>query len=164
MKISFEKLGLSIDELKKFDRTNPYNVAALFINIICDYSNADKFNEKLQYLMGDFQPISNLMKSQIKDRMMQNNKYEFIGKSYFKGANPENDYTPSEPYEVEFFENDYSREEEGFVKLWVNSGGADNARFITVRLAKDGNYYVWGDSFMGLLADIRKKESENPWA
>ena len=89
MKINFDKLGLSIDELKKFDRTNPYNVAALFINIICDYSNTDKFNEKLQYLMGDFQPISNLMKSQIKDRMMQNNKYEFIGKSYFKGANPE---------------------------------------------------------------------------
>lgn len=33
-----------------------------------------------------------------------------------------------------------------------------------VRLAKDGNYYIWSDSFLGLLADIKKIESSNPWA
>ena len=29
---------------------------------------------------------------------------------------------------------------------------------------KDNNYYVWSDSFMGLLSDIRQPESSNPWA
>ena len=34
----------------------------------------------------------------------------------------------------------------------------------TLRLAKDGNYYIWSDSFMGLVSDIRPLESTNPWA
>ena len=37
-------------------------------------------------------------------------------------------------------------------------------RDFDVRLAKDGNYYIWSESFLGLLADIKKIESSNPWA
>ena len=105
-----------------------------------------------------------MMKQNIKDRMMQNNKLGFIGKSYFKGATPSNDYTSDVPYEIEVIENDYSDDAEGYKRLFLKSGGADSPRPITLRLAKDGNYYVWSDSFIGLLADIRGLESENPWA
>lgn len=104
------------------------------------------------------------MKQQIKDRMSQNDKSSYIGKSYFIGATPDNDYNPTLPIQLEVTENIYSDENEGYKKLFVKSGGADNERGITVRLAKDGNYYVWSDSFMGLLSDIRKPESTNPWA
>ena len=72
--------------------------------------------------------------------------------------------TPQTPYEVEVIENDYSNETEGYKRLFLKSGGADSPRPITLRLAKDGNYYVWSDSFIGLLADIRQPESSNPWA
>ena len=163
MILKYDKLGLSLEELKEMDRSEAYNVAGLFANIICDYSNPDVFIEKLQFLMGDNQPISNLMKSQINDRMRQNDKYEYIGKSYFKGSSPDNDYTPDVPYEIEIIENEHSKIEKGFIRLWLKSSGADNLRPITVRLAKDDNYYIWSDSFMGLLADIRVKESDNPW-
>ena len=104
------------------------------------------------------------MKQNIKDRMLQNEKYSYIGKSYFKGSTPENDYTPSSPYEIEITETPYTDVEEGYKKLFVKSGGADSLRGITLRLAKDGNYYVWSDSFMGLLSDVRPLESTNPWA
>ena len=166
MIINFDKLYTTKDELIYVDRTNPYNVAALFVNIACSYNPNDDTNfiEMLQYLMGENQPISALMRQQIKDRMTQNDKYPFIGKSYFKGATPNNDYTPSIPYEIEVTENDYSRQEEGYVRLFLKSGGADSPRPITVRLAKDGNYYIWSDSFMGILSDIRPLESSNPWA
>ena len=166
MIVKFEKLINSVDELKEFDRTNPYNVVGILINVISSYDIEDDSNfiNELQYLMGEFQPISTLMRQSIKDRMKQNDKYEYIGKSYFKGATPSNDYTPDMPYEIEITSNKYSQIENGFMKLFVNSGGADSARGITVRLAKDGNYYVWSDSFMGLLADIRGLESKNPWA
>ena len=62
------------------------------------------------------------------------------------------------------FDNPYTDSEEGFKRLLVKSSGADNDRPVTVRLAKDGNYYIWSDTIMGLLTDIRKPESNNPWA
>ena len=166
MIVNFDKLFSSKEELQSMDRTNPYTVAALFVNIATSYdlNNDSNFIDMLQFLMGENQPISGLMRQQIKDRMSQNGKYSFIGKSYFKGATPDNDYTPTTPYEVEVTENDYSRQEEGYIRLFLKSGGADSPRPITVRLAKDGNYYIWSDSFMGILADIRPVESSNPWA
>lgn len=165
MIIKFDSIINNLNDLKQFDRTNPYNVAALTIHTICNYNkNVDTlFYEMLQYLMGEFQEISPMMKQNIKDRMLQNNKYKFIGKSYFKGANPNNDYEPNIPYEIEVLENDYSKQNEGYIRLLLKSGGADNPRFITLRLAKNGNYYLWSDSIIGLLTDIRIPESTNPW-
>jgi hypothetical protein len=166
MIVKFEKIIDNKGELEVLDRTNPFNVSAAIVHVFTNYdvNNTSNFYEMLQFLLGDYQPISEMMKQNIKDRMMQNNKYPFIGKSYFKGATPANDYTPSVPYEVEVIENAYSDQTEGYKRLFLKSGGADNPRPITLRLAKDGNYYVWSDSFIGLLADIRGLESENPWA
>jgi len=162
MTLTYDKIENNLNELKTVDRTNPYNVVGEFIRVIVDYNDKD-FYDKIQFLQGDFQPMTEIMKQNIKDRMTQNNKYNFIGKSYFKGATPSNDYTPSTPYEIDVFENPYTDENEGYKKLFVRSGGADSERPITLRLAKDGNYYIWSDSFMGLLSDIRQPESSNPW-
>lgn len=166
MKIKFDKILNNIEGLKQFDRTNPYNVAALTIHTICNYDkdNDDNFYKMLQYLMGENQQISPMMKQNIKDRMLQNNKYPYIGKSYFVGSSNNNDYQPSIPYEIEVLENDYSKQNEGYIRLLLKSGGADNLRPITLRLAKDGNYYLWSDSIIGLLTDIKVPESNNPWA
>ena len=166
MIVKFEKIMDSKSNLESLDRSNAANVAAAVIHVFTNYdiNNKENFYEMLQFLLGDFQPLSEMMKQNIKDRMMQNNKYQFIGKSYFEGAIPENDYTPNIPYEVEVIENDYSNQNEGYKRLFLKSGGSDNPRPITLRLAKDGNYYVWSDSFIGLLADIRQCESTNPWA
>ena len=166
MIINFDKLYTEKEELIYEDRTNPYIVAGLFANISTSYNPSDDSNfiDMLQYLMGDNQPISALIRQQIKDRMTQNDKYKYIGNSYFIGSTPSNDYTPNIPYQIEVLENEYSRQEEGYVRLFLKSGGADNPRPITVRLAKDGNYYIWSDSFLGILSDIRPLESTNPWA
>lgn len=165
MEIKFDGIITNLDDMKKIDRTNPYNVAALAVHAICNYevNNDQKFIDMLAYLMGDFQEVSNMMRSNIKDRMTQNDKAPYIGKSYFVGSSPENDYTPTS-YNIMVNENMYSRENEGYVRLLLKSGGADSERFITLRLAKDNNYYIWSDSIIGLLADIRKPESTNPWA
>ncbi len=166
MIVNYNELKLTKEELENMDRTSPYQVVGAFVRLLTTYqpNKEEEFYDLLQTLQGDFQPLSALMKQNIKDRMLQNDKYSYIGKSYFKGATPSNDYTPSIPYELEITENDYSDVEEGIKKLFVKSGGADSPRGIMVRLAKDGNYYVWSDSFMGLLADIRGLESNNPWA
>jgi len=162
----YEKIFTSLDEMKGINRTDPYNVVGLYVHAICNYedNNPNKLYEMIQYLLGEFQPLSELMKQNLKDRMLQNDKYKFIGKSYFVGATPKNDYTPTIPYEIEIKENPYTDSEEGYKKLFLKSGGADSDRPITLRLAKDGNYYLWSDSFIGILSDIRPIESTNPWA
>ena len=165
MIIKFDKIINNLEELKQYDRTNPYNVAALLVHVLTNYNKEDNINfyNMLGYLLGEYQEISEMTKQNIKDRMLQNNKYLFIGKSYFKGATNLNDYTPSIPYEIEVFDNEYSDDNEGYKRLLLKSGGADSLRPIMLRLAKDGNYYIWSDSFLGLLTDIKVKESDNPW-
>lgn len=166
MLLNTERLGITKEELKEVDRTSPYNVVGAFVQVITEYNpkNPNDFYEKLQFLLGDMQPLSEMMKQNIQDRMLQNHKYNYIGKSYFVGASPKNDYTPNENYQIEITENPYSNVQEGILKLFVKSGGADSPRGIMVRLGKDRNYYIWSDSFMGLLADIKPLESTNPWA
>lgn len=164
MIINYKKLLTSKNDLEEYDRTKPEVVASLLVHVICNYdkNNEDNFYDMLQFLMGDFQKISPMMKQNIKDRMLQNEKYKFIGMSYFEGATSENNYVPSN-YNVTVIENDYSKVEDGLIRLLLKSGGADSPRPITLRKAKDGNYYLWSDSIIGLLTDIRKPESENPW-
>lgn len=166
MIITFQNYIKTAEELKQMDITSPFNTAALTVHALCTYNpeNPDTCIDMLQVLFGEAQPISNLMKSQIKDRMTQNDKWGFIGKSYFMGATNENEYTPSLPLQIEIQENPYSYQNEGFAILYLKSSGADNLRPITFRKMKNGNWVIWSDTIMGLLTDIRKPESQNPWA
>ena len=52
MKIKFDKIINNIEEIKQYDRTNPYNVAALTIHTICNYNKESEntFYNMLQYL------------------------------------------------------------------------------------------------------------------
>ena len=50
---------------------------------------------------------------------------------------------------------------EGYVRVWINSGGADSPRQIDLRKAKDEKWYLWEQY---VLVGIRKPESQNPWA
>ena len=86
---------------------------------------------------------------------------DYVPRSYFNGATPQNDYLPSQPYAVKVSENPYSYQNQGYAKLFVKSGGADSPREITLRMTKDGKWYLW-EQF--ILAGIREPESSDPWA
>ena len=111
----------------------------------------------LDYLRGP-RPLSEMDKQFIRDRFMDK---DYVPRSYFEGSTPNNDYTPRVPDVIEVSEGPYSYQNEGYATLFVQSGGADSLRQVQVRLAKDGKWYLWEQM---ILADIRKPESENPWA
>jgi hypothetical protein len=92
--------------------------------------------------------------------MSQNNKAPYLGASYLNGATPQNNYTPTEPYTVVIYEDPYTYQEQGYAKVVIRSGGADQPRPVKMRQAKDGKWYLW-EQF--LLSDIREPESSNPW-
>ncbi len=138
--------------------STPFDTAALTVLAFCYYpQNKDLSLRMLQYLKGPG-GLSEYQKSFFKERMSQ---YDYVPRSYFKGATPQNDYLPSEPLTVTVKENPYSYANENIARLFVTSGGADSDRYMDMKLAKDGKWYLWEQY---ILVGIREPESSNPWA
>ena len=135
-----------------------FDTLAMTVVALCNYpDNKDLAIKMLNYLKGP-RPLSNQEIQFLKDRFSDQ---DYVPRSYFEGAKPDNDYMPSEPYQIKAFTNPYSYENEGYAKIFVRSGGADTERYCVMRKAKDGKWYLW-DQF--LLVGIRQPESANPWA
>jgi len=159
---TFTALPESLAELQALpeaDLDTPFKTAALTVCALCAYA-ADKQigTEMLNWLRGP-RPLGNGDISFLNDRFRDGKTY--VPFSYFKGAKPDNDYTPSAPFTVTFFTNAYSDANEGYKKLLVESGGADNPREIVLRMRGDGKWFLW-DQF--LLVGIREPKSADPWA
>ena len=138
--------------------STPFETAAMTVVALCVYPyNKDESIKMLNHLRGP-RPLSNHEISFLADRFRDSN---YVPRSYFNGATPDNDYEPQAPYTITVSENPYSYENQGYAKLFIRSGGADNPREVLLRQAKDGKWYLW-DQF--LLVSIRQPESANPWA
>ncbi|MBQ7474747.1 MAG: hypothetical protein IJS78_02365 [Clostridia bacterium] len=138
--------------------SNPYDTAAMTVLALCFYPHDKEASlAMLDYLRGP-RPLSGVDKQFIRDRFMDK---DYVPRSYFHGATPQNDYAPSEPYTITVSENPHSKIDENMLRVFIRSGGADSPRQVDLRLAKDGKWYLWEQY---LLPDIRQPESANPWA
>ena len=137
----------------------PFETAAMTVLAFCVYPKDKDLSIKMLNFLRGPRPLSGMDINFIRDRFMDGRDY--VPRSYFEGATPENDYTPNVPLRIVIGDNPYSYENDGYAKLLVRSGGADSLREIVLREAKDGKWYLW-DQF--ILADIRQPESADPWA
>ena len=137
---------------------SPFATAALSVCALCAYA-ADKSigKEMLNFLKGP-SPLSNHEISFLDDRFSNGHHVPF---SYFKGAVPENDYTPGTPFTITVTSGPYSDVNEGYKRLYIASSGADNSREVVLRKGGDGKWYLW-EQF--LMVSIRKAKSDDPWA
>ena len=160
---TFSRLPESLAEMQSLPEAvlnDPFQTAALTVCALCVYA-ADKNigAEMLNWLRGP-RPLSNHDISFLNDRFRDGETY--VPFSYFKGAKPDTDYTPDEPYTLRIFTNPYSDANPGYMKLFIRSGGADNPREIVLRQrGSDGKWFLW-DQF--LLPDVREPKSADPWA
>lgn len=91
-------------------------------------------------------------------------KYTYLGKAYFKGATPENQYTPDNPPEVILEDFKYGPEkstslgtEVDVYKVKVSFPGADSERLLSLYKDKeDGNWYIFSNSYLGFSVDIKR--------
>ena len=147
--------------LPQADLTKPENTAALTIAALCMYPiDKEASMEMLNYLQGP-KGLSGYDRQFLADRFRDK---DYVPRSFFAGANPQNNYEPTEPYTLTFFENPYSRTNitQGYLTLHVQSGGADSLRQIQLRnKPSTGQWFLW-EQF--LLSDIRKPVSDDPWA
>ena len=158
---TFASLPESLAEMKALpeaELTSPYQTAALTLCALCVYA-ADKNigTEMLNWLRGP-RPLSGMDISFLNDRFRDGTHVPF---SYFEGATPENDYTPTAPFKVTVESTPYSAANEGYMKLFIKSSGADNAREVVMRKLGDGRWMLWDQM---LLVSIRDPKSKNPWA
>ncbi len=159
--LTFASVPSSLEEFKALpesDLSTPFKTAALTVLALCIYpENRELALSALQFISGPREILPS-EKQFINDRFMDGKNY--IPRSYFKGAVPENDYTPSQPFSITVSDNPYSYNNEGYAVLYLTSGGADNPRQVTLRHAKDSKWYLWEQM---LLSGIRQPESANPW-
>lgn len=158
---TFNALPESLAQLQALPEASldsPYKTAALVLCALCAYA-ADKQigTEMLNWLRGP-RPLSNQDISFLNDRFRDGVDVPF---SYFKGATPDNNYTPTQPFTVTVESNPYSEANPGYMKLFLRSGGADNPREVVLRKKGDGQWLLW-DQF--LLVGIRPPKSADPWA
>lgn len=157
----FNALPESVSELKATPEASldsPFKTAALTVCALCAYgADKDIGTQMLNFLRGP-RPLSNYDISFLNDRFSDGHHVPF---SYFKGAVPENDYTPDVPYSITVNAGPYSDANEGYKKLFIASGGADSPREIVLRKTGDGKWYLW-DQF--LMVSIKKAKSDDPWA
>lgn len=159
---TFASLPESLAEMKSLPEAtldDPYKTAALTVCAICAYA-ADKNVglEMLNWLRGP-RPLGGGEISFLNDRFRDGKTY--VPFSYFKGATPDNDYTPEVPFSITVRSNPYSDANEGYKKLFVRSSGADNDREIVLRRKGDGTWLLW-EQF--ILVGIREPKSADPWA
>ena len=156
-KVILDPLPKSAGEIKPAN--TPQQTAAYAIASLVRYTeNAEAGIAMLDVLRGP-RPLNNYNKQFLRDQLRGK---EYTARSYFDGANPDNNYTPSMPYTLTVSENPYSYQNEGYARLLLKSGGADSQRFITLRLKPStGEWYLW--EYEGLLAGIRIPAKDDPW-
>lgn len=162
--VTLSALPETVDEMlnmAEFDRKNPYKVAAFTVAALNRFpASRDDCYAMINDLKGP-EPISNRDKEFIRDRFMDGKDY--LMRSYFAGATPDNDYAAAAPYKVSVIEQSNSRENAGYISLYLTSGGADSPRLVKLR-QKASTQEWFLHQFEFLLAGIRIPKSADKWA
>ena len=159
---TFQELPESLAQMQALPEASldtPFKTAALTVCALCAYG-ADKNigKEMLNWLRGP-RPLNGQDISFLNDRFRDGKSY--IPFSYFVGASPENGYTPRQPFTLLVGSNHTSNVEEGYCKLLIPCGGADDPRPIKLRRKGNGQWFLWEQY---LMPGIRVPTSADPWA
>lgn len=162
MTISFDKLPTTLDELKSLPEANlkePEYGAALFVAAMMNYKDDPVTALSMYDFLKGPADVSEYEKQFIRDRLGDDREY--VIRSYFEGTSPENDYSPAMPYTI-VAEKDVSSEEEGRIRVFMKSSGADTKRMMKMRLkASTGEWFIEEEM---ILSDIRIPKSLDAWA
>ncbi|MBR0531927.1 MAG: hypothetical protein IJJ96_04900 [Bacteroidales bacterium] len=160
---SFEALPQTVDELKALPEaalTDVYAVAALSLLALTRFeADRDASIAMLNFLKGP-EPMTPMAIQQISDRFMDGKFYKV--NSFFEGATPANNYTPSQPYKVKVTSTPYSFETENWAVLYLHSGGSDSPR--PVKLRKKPSTGQWFLVEIQYLGDVRTPVAADKWA
>ena len=144
---TFQALPESLAQMQALPEASldtPFKTAALTVCALCAYG-ADKNIglEMLNWLRGP--------------RPMNGQEISFLNDRFRDGKS----YIPRQPFTLLVGSNHTSNVEEGYCKLFIPCGGADDPRPIKLRRKGNGQWFLWEQY---LLTGIRVPTSADPWA
>ena len=158
VRVEFDALPQSAAEVAPC-RT-PEETAALTVAALVRFTEDQETGIAMLNVLRGPRPLSPQDIQLLKDQLLKDRNY--VARSHFNGATPDNDYTPTEPYSVTVSDNPNSYMTEGYATLYIRSGGADSPRPITLRKKPStGEWFLW--NHVGLLPGIRVPASQDPW-
>jgi len=158
----FHRLPRNVNELRAMPEaalSSPFMTAALTVAALCAYGENPQASIAMLNILKGPEPLS--------PRDIQFLRERFVGKaykpfSYFEGATPQNGYAPSRPYRITVSENSYSYTGPESATLYIQSGGADSPRPVSMKLKPStGQWFL--TEYSSLLVDIRVPDAKNPW-
>jgi hypothetical protein len=170
--VIFQALPQNVAELQALPQASlasPYGTAALAIAALCAYEQRPQaVMDMLNFLRGP-RPLTPHDLQFMRDRLQGKGFKTF---SFFEGSSPQNNYVPAQPYRVTVFDNPHSWVSEDssqssagpvqYARLLMQSSGADNPRFITLRYKPStSQWFLWEHQ---LLGDIRMSAAADNWA
>ena len=160
MEVRIETLPATFEEfisMPQMDLTIPQNTVAMFLVALDAFvKNKQLGKAMIDQLKGPVQ-LSAYDESFLRDRFRDK---PYLPMAYFNGATPQNNYTPAMPLTLRVFDDVRKDTQEGFVRLFLETTGADAKRPITLR-RKDDRWYLW--EYSSILTGIRLPAKDNPW-
>lgn len=157
VKFTFKRLPMNAVEISKIvDFKDEKSVSAMFIATLVGYfENKDESIAMINVLKGP-ESISNydinFLDSQLKEK-------PYLPNAYFEGATPENNYTPNEPLTIIIYD-DTNKSEDGYIRVFVKTTGADSPRGIMLR-QKGDEWFIW--DYPGILMGVRLPAEQDVW-
>lgn len=161
MKITVSSVPTTSEEfsaLPQNDLSKPENTCTMFLLALALYlkdSNAGV--AALNTLRGP-RPLSNYDIQFLRDRLYGKS---YLPLAYFDGATPANNYVPSTPLTLEVIADARAQDiEEGYLRLFLKTAGADSPRPIKLR-QKGDFWYLW--EYSSILSGIRIPSEADAW-
>ena len=162
MKMTVSSVPTTSEEfsaLPQNDLSKPENTCVMFLLALALYlKDSDAGVAALNTLRGP-RPLSNYDIQFLRDRLRGKS---YLPLAYFDGATPANNYVPSSPLTLEVIADSRPQDvEEGYLRLFLKTAGADSLRPIKLR-QKDDLWYLW--EYSSILSGIRIPSAEDAWA
>lgn len=138
---------------------SPYKTAALAMLALLRFESDPEMCYKMLDSLRGPDPMTPFAKAFIKERL-DNKAYKV--KSFFEGATPENNYTPTQPYTIAVSDNPYSFTQDNWATVFVKSSGADAPR--QIKLRKKPSTGQWFINDIACLSDIKTPVALDDWA
>ena len=138
----------------------PEETAALTVAALVRFTEDQETGIAMLNVLRGPRPLSPQEIQLLKDQLLKDRDY--VARSHFNGATPDNNYTPLQPYSVTVADSVHSYDQENYATLYIRSGGADSPRPVTLRKKPStGEWFLW--NHVGLLPGIRVPASQDPW-
>ena len=161
MKITVLSVPTTSEEfsaLPQNDLSKPENTCVMFLLALALYlKDSDAGVAALNTLRGP-RPLSNYDIQFLRDRLRGKS---YLPLAYFDGATPANNYVPSNPLTLEVIADSRPQDiEEGYLRLFLKTTGADSPRPIKLR-QKGNSWYLW--EYSSILSGIRIPSEADEW-